>query len=484
MEYIFSIPKFNPIIKENNFPWTSNKSIDEIKIQYTPRKTSLQKLMNIVDLSDNMNSYELDIDFIKHYANYFFILNPQTIYELESLPLHTDGKSGTVYQMRDKYILKHLHHIKWKPYLSLKIISINSTITSRNESFLYHSLLMKKSIQKSPELYCIHCPNDNFHNECLIHLILDELLGNHPNYLHHYDSFLSYDENSTKLDGFHITELANLGDLSTFLENWNGMNEDTLLDLVKQILEILYVLKNPKIGFLHSDLKTKNIFVHYQDQKIYYKLADFDKSSIFFHHIRFFNHSYNYILGKTFPSPFYLHYDISGSYYYYDMNESGIYGNWIGFHEFIMSNPEGFFSSFDIYTFFYSLILEKPVYQFMLKHPSHLIWKVLEFLFHKDEEQEWIKFITNIKEIFNGNIQGNTKSIRFYWKQFLQCSFKLRYDIEFIYQLIGIQWSEIKHKIPFQTCQLIENKEDKKDYPILKISFGDNLCTKKINESI
>ena len=61
-----------------------------------------------------------------------------------------------------------------------------------------------------------------------------------------------------------------------------------LLDITKQILEPLSILKCKKYGFVHGDLKCQNIFVKKGSTgAIIFKLADFDKSSIFWKGIRF-----------------------------------------------------------------------------------------------------------------------------------------------------------------------------------------------------
>ena len=61
-------------------------------------------------------------------------------------------------------------------------------------------------------------------------------------------------------------------------------------DIMMQIMKPLDILHSSQFAFVHGDMKSKNIFVHRkEDGSIIYKLADFDKSSINFKGVRFYN---------------------------------------------------------------------------------------------------------------------------------------------------------------------------------------------------
>jgi hypothetical protein len=78
--------------------------------------------------------------------------------------------------------------------------------------------------------------------------------------------------------------------------------------MISQILQVLSILKNSKYEFIHGDLKTKNIFVKSDSENGYiYKVADYDKSSINYNGIRFYNKGNNFVklyLGMMGPSEF------------------------------------------------------------------------------------------------------------------------------------------------------------------------------------
>jgi hypothetical protein len=68
-----------------------------------------------------------------------------------------------------------------------------------------------------------------------------------------------------------------------------------LEDMTRQILTTLSVLQHPRHAFVHGDLKTKNVFVKKafpndpKNRKFIYKIADYDKSSITYNGVRFYN---------------------------------------------------------------------------------------------------------------------------------------------------------------------------------------------------
>ena len=135
------------------------------------------------------------------------------------------------------------------------------------------------------------------------------------------------------IDGLNFMEIADAGDLYTHLFNIqkqyfsrvrimddltkydsskfrsdfsfnNDVYEDGTMystvkifldDMITQILRPMSILQHSKYAFIHGDMKTKNIFVKTNDintdnKKSYiYKIADYDKSSINYNGIRFYN---------------------------------------------------------------------------------------------------------------------------------------------------------------------------------------------------
>jgi hypothetical protein len=122
-------------------------------------------------------------------------------------------------------------------------------------------------------------------------------------------------------------------------------------------LKPLSILKSNEYGFCHNDLKIRNVFVAGTLTKPIYKLADFDKSSIFWNKLRFCN--------TLRPSSVFAHKGLS--YYYrgyqvsngiYKLNKEKVLGENSGL---IMYSWIPIFMSHDIYTFVVSLLLE-PIF--------------------------------------------------------------------------------------------------------------------------
>jgi len=472
----------------------------KIESFYKNRIDAFDNLMN-VKISPS-GRYMLDVDFLNHYADYFYIDNPcvcKKIFEKDNFFLTEEkplgeGKTGRAYVLMDVrtkddkspdlFVLKIINNVRLNYYLSLRIMMNNKK--SMNESFDVNSFEMERKSGKNRGSYCLQVPSDNFTNQTLIHMILNRLLGDCPNYLYQYDSFycskrtqgMLYGTKET-FDGYNITEFCNYRDLSYYINKLKNINEIVIMDILTQVITPLFILKQPIFGFLHSDLKTKNVFVNIVNDKAIFKIADFDKSSIFYKNIRFFNNTFNYTINgvvdgwnfKTTPFPLHK----SEKYLYYNLAEGDYITEYVSFHEYIMSNPEGFYSSFDIYTFFYSLILEKPVSRWMLSNLGSPIWRFYKYLFHADEPEEWDKFMKNIIELLDVSVK-DTSRITFYWNQFKKNKYKLRYQVDEIYRLLKISLDKVQNQFPQTTIQIIKSNL-KPNIDLLYISNDNHLCT-------
>jgi hypothetical protein len=463
-----------------------NPTKRQVEDFYQKRLEAFDNLMTIENVNER---YQLNLDFINYYADYFYIDNDCICKDLLKKATRIGGeKVGVVYglggnpqERKFDLIVKQIKDVDVNLYLSLRIYPLTNEIIERNDSFYVNSLSMyqkgkddkiTKYIEKEQKKsfynisrYNLQVPSDDFTNQTLLHMILNRYLGENTNYVYQYDSF--YCLSGNRMDGYNITAFANSGDLSNFIERIE-LNDHLIVSMITQIMTPLYVLKHPKIGFFHADLKTRNIFVNQTQDGIYqFKLADFDKSSIFYRNIRFFNDHYNLTLNKKVLGLFEINAvpfplresNTYPSYVYYSMKDSNFFGKVIGFHEFIMFNPHGFYSSFDIYTFFYSLIIESNMYMWMVANPNSPIWEIYKYLFHYNEPQEWNKFMRNIYDIFYGKIKLDNNSMKFYWDQFKNNDFKIRYNIDYVYEMLGINMRTIQGQFPLETLELIKIRE-------------------------
>jgi len=410
-------------------------------------------LENLMKVSYQNNRYKFNIDFISKYAT-FFVTETNSHNIIKDCVEIAKGKTGWIYLLLDKLVLKQIRNVKYYEFLPLKVIKCQPFMSEIFPSIDDNALEMVQNDKL--DRYYLQVSTDNFTNQTIIHLILNYVLKESPNYLYQFDSF--YCNQNGKIDGYNLTERSNLNDLSSYIMSVDEITESFFMDMIRQILNPLVILKQERFGFLHSDLKTKNIFVHQVKGKVYYKIADFDKSSIFFNRVRFFNHQYNYILGFYRSNPFPVQ---EGK--YYCLSDCGWIGKYIGFHEYIMSSPFGFYVSFDIYTLFYSIILEPRILAFFMQNKNPEIWKWYEFLFERD----WENFKIHIQEIYH-NPPVDRHSIKYCWEQFRKNQFRLKIDIEPLYDMIGIQKNY--------------SKSEKNHLPILKLTQQNHLCITEPDE--
>lgn len=158
------------------------------------------------------------------------------------------------------------------------------------------------------------CKNDNFHNEIIVNLIMQKIhLNNIKNNVNlGIDNFIQYKQFyfstiQNKVYGFLVMDYMN-GSADKLL---NGINKGTEEDenkykneidkILNDINKTLTIFKTHENLFTHTDMKLENIFYKNINKDntdfIKYFIADFDKSSITYNGIRFYND-----INKTSPN--------------------------------------------------------------------------------------------------------------------------------------------------------------------------------------
>jgi hypothetical protein len=224
-----------------------------------------------------------------------------------------------------------------------------NNIYGANETWSKYNIF-KTNHDKYKNIY-LSVASNNFTNQTIMHIILDNILKKHEttknNYIKQYDALFCYNYSSgvltskdkslldtfwsalkyskdaiarqftsRSITGLNFMETAD-DDLYNHLFNLHrdyfpgirsndDIKEDNfkvlntiLSSMITDILRPLYILQHPKYSFIHGDLKTKNIFVKKKNDKnitlenlhesYYYKIADYDKSAISYNGIRFYN---------------------------------------------------------------------------------------------------------------------------------------------------------------------------------------------------
>jgi serine/threonine protein kinase len=199
--------------------------------------------------------------------------------------------------------------------------------------------------------------SDNFTNQTVIHILLNLLLDDSPNYIHQHDAFICNG------NGVNIMDIANQGDMYGFLQKLpdDKSRLEACESCLSQLLPIIAYLKRPEIGFMHNDLKLKNVFVHQQAGSApTYTLADFDKSSISWRCVRFYNNSRDYCLSGALPYRGLGSTELSGGICSKVVRNTDAIGKATAVYT--MFNAEGYYLGYDIYTLVASMLFHPSVY--------------------------------------------------------------------------------------------------------------------------
>ncbi len=319
--------------------------------QYQMYHDSLNKLLS------HSNGL-INLDFINNfYRNIYydvdnlFSLNIQDIkedvilskgnnkYKLSRKPQISDHGATTILFLInktdecDEKVLKIFNNIdvdvtKIKDYLSLEITNIcsePSIILQPNFYKMSHSafeifnfnlqsnfIKTQHHTPEKPDYLYLSCKNNDAINDYIINLILQNINenGNPINFVKYDNLFVTNVNMNGKKSMRYCIIMDKLdGTIKDFLDesaNEQFKNEELLYHICHETEKYLNILKGPEHLFTHTDMKCENVFYKngsdLSKPQIY--LADFDKSSISLHNIRFYNDiTSNPSLYKKFSSP-------------------------------------------------------------------------------------------------------------------------------------------------------------------------------------
>lgn len=478
-----------------------------INNHYQQRTDALKSLDNLLKYDDNYHYPNLD--FITNFNKYFYVDDPclcnlQTGVSTDNITIEKkfgQGKAGIANKINIKgkdYIVKSIANIKKPEYISLRVRRYNQMYSKHinaNPCIEYNKHLFTEDHKNTFEgLLIAEC--DNFANQTCIHMILNEIFKNNinniKNFIYQYDAFycttkeygIMFREYTIE-NGLNIMELADHKDLSSYIDqNDTIIDNDTVIDMFEQILLPLIYLKCKKYGFVHADLKCRNIFVAKDETgKPIYKLADFDKSSIFWKGIRFCTP----ITGVDYAN--YYGYDVkktTNGIEYYSLG--GMTSKYVGEQLYTMFHWLPMHMSYDIYTFIYSLIREPKIYNSLNELP--IIEKILRYMFFDDD---YTTIMDDLKQKMNEYntilVSKDADKIKKYLiklgglgemnKDLIRLNIKLKIDINSIY-------SEFDLKNPEMIDEEIDKYHEKNPRIIhpMQISTGKmtreyHVCTSK-----
>lgn len=407
---------FQPPPQHNHIPvWCSTTLSRKIfnlraELEHThqDRITALRNLMVF------KNNYP-QLEFISNYPDYFNInqecictdfLQGREDYIFKIKGSAGAGAVGVVNFLEyndTTLILKNIPGSTPPAYLQLRVRDYNHELARISPSLKFN---MFKAINNPP--LNISAGSTDFSNQTIQHLILNEILGNEPNYIYQYDAFYC------PSGGYNIMEVANAGTLSNFISSVN-LTETILFDMFEQILRPLSILKQPRYGFVHADLKPLNIFTHIDEQNnAIFKIADYDKSSITWNGIRFYNNKGDYRFSDI---PFPIEYDNQGQEYYrLKLTFLGL-NIQKAINLFIMHSPNGFYINHDIYTMFFLLMIEPAIWNYLQQKTDSFMWLLWKNIWYADDYVIINNYIESQHKILNSlnedvQIRAHLKEMR------------------------------------------------------------------------
>jgi hypothetical protein len=322
-----------------------------VRTHYQKRDDAIMALYNSSSDTDSM------YNFLLNYRSFFYVdseclcrLTTGDRNRLRVAKAFGEGKVGKAFmvvdQEKNQYIMKSINDIG-QGRIDLSFITLNKEDKSPASGIAVRT--------QRDVLGFVAAGMDDFTNQTVIHLLLNLILEDCPNYVYQYDAFKC--TNNGKIGGYNIMDIASSGDMAQYISK----NPDNALDIceeaIRQLFPVMAYLKRSHIGFQHNDFKTRNVFVHVPEGgKPIFRLADFDKSAISWGNIRFFNDSMYYVDLPQIP------YDgvIQKLASQVPTRVTNLVGKSIA--PYTMYNPRGYYATYDLYTFLFSMLFDQNVY--------------------------------------------------------------------------------------------------------------------------
>ena len=288
-------------------------------------------------------------------------------------PLLAKGKVGEVYDKGTYVIKKTIGSISTSPLYVETTFDIPSVVAC---------IQFSVPDPKGDRYVHLSSGNNDFVNQTIMSQLIERVItskANGPNdllsklyvktnnvFVHRNIGYTSMD----KIEGGTFTQLIINNRFSP------SVLDTILMDCAYQMLLVLSVLKDRKHSFVHADLKTDNILV----DKHNYKISDFDKSSMTFNGVRFYNKS-ALITAMGYA-------DLTATDDWYTLSSRTIYSiNNAVNKSMIMHNMYPFFSSYDIYTLFYSMMRLMPVAVALSAGLLPKFQETLDLIWYKGEQE-------------------------------------------------------------------------------------------------
>ena len=420
----------NPWCKQANAELPLQDLITISNATYGYRYEVLEALINLDPLVHQFRNYEFgelfyqlltvdDLCFCRGIISQSRYLNPA----IHLGSVIGRGKVGAAYDVLDRnnaempLVIKLITDIEYKNYLSIQV-EMYSMSERDDRTLNYLKVHQFFDIRGYPITFSFR--SDDFANQTILHMLLDIILSayDNNNFVKQIDAFIC---NGTALyrgipagyNGYNITERAYSGDLSIFFEREPSITTALIDEILDQIFWTLRILQQKEYYFIHSDLKAKNIFVSGTAERRIYKIADYDKASITWRGVRFYNRrilaEFAGKLTTSISSRFYTpsSSDITTSLrsitivrgndnvYYYNVSKDP----YISIATRHTNIP--FYFTYDIASFLWSLVMEPSVYLWYRNTSDSRFHFAIRFIFGTNQSQILSTVLDNIYKEYN-----------------------------------------------------------------------------------
>jgi hypothetical protein len=409
-----------------------------LKVRNREREHIIANL-NKLKYGDEDKLNETNLDLLRYFHKYFEVddqclckrfINGLSDFCRPSEGIKSDSKTGEIFFFKCNAMSGNDTPIVIKR-VPTKLPDKYINITSNAYPEWLYKCNWISGISLNTKQYYLCVQSDNFINQTLINLILNQISYSEPiiakSIIYQYDAFFCKNEKSNKYDGIYsgycIIENANGGDLTNLqnklatLYNISSLDDVLVMKLLYQLFSPLYILQSQYL-FIHTDLKARNVFVHFPNNGItkeidfQIKIADYDKCSIVWNGIKFHNNSLEYsALSKLKEiSPFTPSSD--DSYFIFNYKESSIHLA----TEFVTLRSELiYYPVYDTYCILISMLCEPFFYDNFFTSIKFLeIWKLIWF---SDDHKSITEILGSIRMRFK-SLEKATDQTQY--KQYLE----------------------------------------------------------------
>ena len=243
--------------------WLSLTNLDELnEATFVSKNLINNHLDNFLTIDGNLNLDLLNDFYSSIYVDDEMLCRDNPFLECDVLG---QGKVGTVWHCDNRealIVLKTIKNVIYQRYITFRINKIPKSAIGLYSDYM-------DNIYMNDKEYIVPCLKmDSFGIQSIMHIILEKVLNayNVDNYVKQYDFYICPGENSQNI-GYNAMDESE-GDLSKYMDRLKKISNhdeivsrgDDLYRMLKDVMYVLYILKQKDLSYIHGDLKCKNVF--------------------------------------------------------------------------------------------------------------------------------------------------------------------------------------------------------------------------------